>query len=290
VVDVEPDPVGARRMSRVLVTGGGGQLAADLVAAWPDAEVVAPPRRELDVTDAGAVDQLVQEVAPELVLHAAAWTDVDGAEAEPEGALAVNRDGSANVAAAAHRAGARLVAFSTDYVFDGDDPDGYVESSPTRPRSVYGRTKLAGEEAAREAHPEAYIARTAWVFSPRGRNFVRTMLRLGAEREVLTVVDDQRGCPTYTGHLAAATRALLDACPPGTYHLAGAGSCSWYELAAATIAAAGLAARIEPMSSADLDRPAPRPACSVLRTEHACTPRLPDWRQGLATCLEAMST
>jgi dTDP-4-dehydrorhamnose reductase len=276
-------------MSRVLVTGGGGQLAADLVAAWPDAEVSAPSRRELDVTDRPAVERLLQDAAPDLVLHAAAWTDVDGAEADPEGALAVNRDGTAHVAAAARAVGARLVAFSTDYVFDGEDPAGYFESSPTGPRSAYGRSKLAGEEAARRAHPEAYVLRTAWVFAPRGKNFVRTMLRLGSEREVVTVVDDQRGCPTYTAHLAAATRTLLDACPPGTYHLAGAGSCSWYELASATMTAAGLPARVEPMSSADLDRPAPRPACSVLRTEHACTPRLPDWRQGLADCLKEIT-
>ena len=276
-------------MSRVLVTGGGGQLAADLVAAWPDAEVLAPGRRELDVTDRPAVERLLQDAAPDLVLHAAAWTDVDGAEADPEGALAVNRDGTAHVAAAARAVGARLVAFSTDYVFDGEDPAGYVESSRTGPRSSYGRSKLAGEEAARRAHPEAYVVRTAWVFAPRGKNFVRTMLRLGGEREVVTVVDDQRGCPTYTAHLAAATRTLLDACPPGTYHLAGGGSCSWYELASATMTAAGLRARVEPMSSADLDRPAPRPACSVLRTEHACTPRLPDWRQGLADCLKEIT-
>jgi dTDP-4-dehydrorhamnose reductase len=277
-------------MTRVLVTGGGGQLAADLVAAWPDAEVLAPSRSELDVTDGAAVEQLVRAAAPGLVLHAAAWTDVDGAEADPAGALAVNRDGTANVASAARAAGARLVAFSTDYVFDGEDPVGYVESSPTGPRSAYGRSKLAGEEAARRLHPEAYVVRTAWVFAPRGKNFVRTMLRLGAEREVVTVVDDQRGCPTYTGHLAAATRALLGACPPGTYHLAGGGSCSWFELAAATMRAAGLPARVEPMRSADLDRPAPRPACSVLRTEHGCTPRLPDWRQGLADCLKEITT
>jgi dTDP-4-dehydrorhamnose reductase len=276
-------------MSRVLVTGGGGQLAADLVAAWSDAEVLAPPRRELDVTDRLAVDRLLRDAAPDLVLHAAAWTDVDGAEADPERALAVNRDGTAHVAAAARALGARLVTFSTDYVFDGEDPAGYVESSRTAPRSAYGRSKLAGEEAARRAHPQAYVVRTAWVFAPRGKNFVRTMLRLGSEREVVTVVDDQRGCPTYTAHLAAATRTLLDACPPGTYHLAGGGSCSWYELASATMTAAGLPARVEPMSSADLDRPAPRPACSVLRTEHACTPRLPDWRRGLADCLKEIT-
>jgi dTDP-4-dehydrorhamnose reductase len=247
--------------------------------------VLAPPRAELDVADADAVDACLGAFAPTLVLHAAAWTDVDGAEADPAGAERANGDGTRNVARAACRAGARLVAYSTDYVFDGSNAAGYVESDPVAPRSAYGRSKLAGERAVREEHPQAYVVRTAWVFSPRGRNFVRTMLRLGAEREELRVVDDQRGCPTYTGHLAAATRTLLERCPPGTYHLAGGGACSWCELAAATVAAAGLPARVVPISSAELDRPAPRPACSILRSEHECTPRLPNWREGLAACL-----
>jgi dTDP-4-dehydrorhamnose reductase len=274
---------------RVLVTGGGGQLAADLCAAWSDAETLAPARTALDVTDVAAVDAAVAGFRPELVLHAAAWTNVDGAEADPKGAEAVNADGSRHVARAARRAGARLVTYSTDYVFDGTATDGYVESDPTGPRSVYGATKLAGELLVREEHPEAYVVRTAWVFAPRGHNFVRTMLRLGRERDVLRVVDDQRGCPTYTGHLAAATRALLEACPPGTYHLAGGGACSWFELTEAILAEAGLEARVESMSSAELDRPAPRPACSILRTEHACTPRLPHWREGLRACLAALA-
>jgi dTDP-4-dehydrorhamnose reductase len=275
---------------RVLVTGGGGQLAADLCAAFADAEMLAPPRAELDVTDAAAVDAAVAGFRPDLVLHAAAWTNVDGAEADPEGAHAVNAGGSRHVARAARRAGARLVAFSTDYVFDGTAGDGYVESDPTGPRSVYGASKLAGERAVREEHPDAYVVRTAWVFAPRGHNFVRTMLRLGRERDLLRVVDDQRGCPTYTGHLATATRQLLEACPPGTYHLAGGGACSWFELTGAIVADAGLEARVEPMSSAELDRPAPRPACSILRSEHACTPRLPHWREGLRACLAALES
>jgi dTDP-4-dehydrorhamnose reductase len=159
------------------------------------------------------------------------------------------------------------------------------------PRSVYGASKLAGERAVREEHPEAYVVRTAWVFSPRGHNFVRTMLRLGGDRDVLTVVDDQRGCPTYTGHLAAATRQLLDACPPGTYHLAGGGACTWFELTQAIMAETGLAARVEPITSDQLpDRPAPRPACSILRSEHACTPQLPHWREGLKACLDALKS
>jgi dTDP-4-dehydrorhamnose reductase len=154
---------------------------------------------------------------------------------------------------------------------------------------VYGASKLAGELAVREEHPDAHIVRTAWVFGPRGKNFVRTMLRLGGELEELRVVDDQRGCPTYTRHLAEATLALVDRCPPGTYHLAGGGSCSWYELASAIMARAGLPARVVPIGSRELERPAPRPACSILRSEHACTPTLPSWQAGLDACLRELS-
>lgn len=274
---------------RTLVTGGGGQLAADLAEVFAaDGEVAAPARHELDVADEASVATAFAAFCPGLVLHAAAWTDVDGAEADPEGARRVNEHGTRLVARAARAAGARLVAFSTDYVFDGTKPDGYVESDPVGPRSAYGASKLAGERAARAEHPDAYVVRTAWVFSPRGRNFLLTMLRLGAERDVLRVVDDQRGCPTYTGHLALATRELLDRCPPGVYHLAGAGECTWFEFTCAILAAAGLPARVEPITSAELQRPAPRPACSVLRSEHACTPRLPAWQDGLAACLQAL--
>jgi dTDP-4-dehydrorhamnose reductase len=274
---------------RVFVTGGRGQLAAEFAPLVGPAETRAPGREELDVRDRDAVARAIEEFRPTLVVHAAAWTDVDGAEADREGAFAVNETGTRNVARAARAVGASLVAYSTDYVFAGDAAEGYVESDPPAPRSVYGASKLAGEIAAREEHPEARIVRTAWVFGPRGTNFVRTMLRLGAERDELRVVDDQRGNPTYTRHLAEATLALVDRCPPGTYHLAGSGSCSWYELASAIMTRAGLPARVVPIGSDELDRPAPRPACSILRSEHACTPTLPPWQTGLEACLYELS-
>ena len=239
--------------------------------------------------DAAAVSRLIDEFGPTLVVHAAAWTDVDGAESDPAGAFAANETGSRNVARAARAVGADLVAYSTDYVFDGDASDGYVESDEPAPRSVYGASKLAGEVAVREEHPDAYIVRTAWVFGSRGKNFVRTMLRLGAELDELRVVDDQRGNPTYTRHLAAATLALTGACPPGTYHLAGGGSCTWFELASAIMTAADLPAHVVPIGSDELARPASRPACSILRSEHACTPKLPPWQEGLDACLHALS-
>ena len=181
------------------------------------------------------------------------------------------------------------MGFSTDYVFAGDDPAGYDEDSPVAPRSVYGATKLAGERALMAEHPGAHVVRTAWVFSPRGRNFLLTMLRLGAERDVLRVVDDQVGCPTATPHLARATLALVERCPPGTYHLAGGGSTSWHGFASAIMEDAGLAARVEAMPSSELQRAAPRPACSILRTVHADAPRLPHWREGLRDCLAALA-
>ena len=271
-------------MSGALVTGGGGQLAAEFarVLAGP---VHVLPRDELDVTDEASVQAAVERIRPRLVVHCAAWTDVDGAEADPDGAARVNEHGSRVVARAARASDADLLAFSTDYVFAGDDARGYDESATPDPQSVYGRTKLAGERAMHDEHHEMYLVRTAWVFGARGRNFVRTMLRLGAERDELKVVDDQRGCPTYTLHLARAAVELVERFPPGTYHLAGGGDCTWRELAQAVMDGAGLPARVEPISSEQLSRPAPRPACSILRTLHRDAPRLPHWREGLDECL-----
>jgi dTDP-4-dehydrorhamnose reductase len=186
---------------RVLVTGGRGQLAAEFPSLVAPAECLAPGHAELDVRDPAAVSRVIAEFRPTLVVHAAAWTDVDGAERDPDAAFAVNELGSRNVARAAHAAGAALVAYSTDYVFPGDADDGYVESDETAPRSVYGASKLAGEQAVRDEHPAAHIVRTAWVFGPRGQNF----------------------------------------------------------------------------------------ACSILRSEHACTPTLPSWQVGLDACLSELA-
>ena len=218
-------------------------------------------------------------LAPDVVLHAAAWTDVDGAEASPQEAAAVNVGGTANVAAL----GAPLVYYSTDYVFDGRKREPYVESDGPNPQSAYGRSKLHGEAAAGE---QAWIVRSSWLFGRTGSNFVRTMLRLGAERDEVAVVDDQRGSPTYVGHLAAATRAVLEL-PYGVYHVAADGDCTWAELAEAIFEAAGLATRVRRISTAELGRPAPRPEYSVIRSEKGA-PSLPHWRDGLAECLAGL--
>jgi dTDP-4-dehydrorhamnose reductase len=259
----------------VLVTGAGGQLGAALVEEFADRDVAALTRGEWDVTLPLALAR-----PPELVLHAAAWTDVDGAEDDPQTAAAVNVGGTQHVAGL----GAPLVYFSSDYVFDGTKRSPYVESDPPSPRSAYGRTKLHGEAAAGE---QAWIVRSSWLFGWTSTNFVRTMLALGAKREEVAVVDDQRGCPTFVGHLAAATRALIEL-PFGAYHVAAAGDCTWAEFAEAIFEAAGLECRVRRISTAELGRPAPRPAYSVLRSEKPGTPQLPHWRDGLHECLRRL--
>ena len=213
------------------------------------------------------------------MLHAAAWTDVDGAEADPAGAELVNVVGTRNVAAL----GAPVVYFSTDYVFDGTKREPYLESDEPGPVSVYGRTKLEGEQEVRDG----WIVRSSWLFGRTGTNFVRTMLRLGAERDEVSVVADQRGCPTYVGHLAEATRELLEL-PQGVWHVAAEGECTWAEFARAIFEEAGVDCLVREITTEKLGRPARRPAYSVLRSEREGAPRLPHWRDGLRACLEQL--
>jgi dTDP-4-dehydrorhamnose reductase len=271
----DADPLGARR--RTLITGAGGQLGHALADAFVDDVVVALDRGAWDVRfDAPALPW-----RPDLVLHAAAWTDVDGAEDDPQGAAAVNVAGTSHVAAL----GAPLVAYSTDYVFDGAKGAPYLESDPPAPLSAYGRTKLHGEAAAGE---RAWIVRSSWLFGETGHNFVRTMLRLGATRDEVAVVDDQRGCPTYVRHLAEATRELVDGGAEfGVWHLAADGDCTWADLAEAIFEDARLECRVRRITAAEFGARAPRPALSILRSEKGA-PRLPHWREGLRACLAAL--
>jgi dTDP-4-dehydrorhamnose reductase len=266
----EPDPLRAR-FPRILVTGAGGQLGTALGETFPWAERF--PHAQWDVTTGGS-ESLGRL---DLVLHAAAWTDVDGAEADEEAARAVNVSGTKRVV----ELGAPVLYYSTDYVFDGRKREPYVESDPPDPPSVYGRTKLDGEREIREG----WIVRTSWLFGWTGHNFVRTMLELGQARDEVRVVDDQRGCPTYVGHLAEATRSIVDL-PCGVYHVAANGDCTWADFAEAIFEDAGLSCRVVRISTEELGRPAPRPANSVLRSEKEATPRLPHWREGLRVCLE----
>ncbi len=259
----------------MLITGAGGQLGRALAAEFAAEQPVVLSHDAWDVT----LPPPPGLESPDLVLHAAAWTDVDGAEGDPQEAAAVNVGGTANVASL----GAPLVYYSTDYVFDGRKGEPYVESDGPNPQSVYGRSKLHGEAAAGE---QAWIVRSSWLFGPTGHNFVRTMLRLGAERDEVGVVDDQRGSPTYVGHLAAATRQVLQL-PHGVYHVAAGGDCTWAELAEAIFEEAELDCGVRRISTAELGRPAPRPAYSVLRSEKGA-PTLPHWREGLRETLAAI--
>lgn len=275
---------------RLLVTGAAGMLGTDVAAAAERAghDVLPLARRDLDITDPAAVLAACRAGRPEAVVNCAAWTDVDGAEADEDAATAVNGAGAGSVAHAAASAGARVVHVSSDYVFDGRASSPYLESSQTGPLSVYGRSKLAGEAAVAKGAPGAYaIVRSSWLFGAHGPNFVETMLRVGGQRDEVTVVDDQVGCPTYTGHLAEALVAIAEAGTDGVIHVAGAGSCSWWHLAVAAFAEAGVECHVARGRTADLGRPAPRPTYSVLRTERAGTPALPDWRDGLRAHLAA---
>src|SRR5881227_736626 len=220
---------------RILVTGAAGMLGTDVCKAATDAgfDVLAFERTRLDVADASTVEAAVRRAGPDVIVNCAAWTDVDGAEASPQAALEVNGAGAGNVARAAAGCGAWIVHVSTDYVFDGSKSEPYLESDPVAPLSEYGRSKLEGELAvAREAPEQHTVVRSSWLFGAAGRCFPKTILRLAAERDELTVVADQVGCPTFTGHLAEAIIQLASGTPPlGILHLAASGSCSWYELA-----------------------------------------------------------
>jgi len=249
---------------RVLVTGAGGQLGRELVRAFDGHDVVALDHAGGDVTDRDAMLQAVTTVAPEAIVHAAAWTAVDACEGDPDRAYRVNALGTRHVTEAARRVGAQVCFVSTDYVFDGSKPDPYVEWDPPNPASMYGRSKLAGE---RELDPDAILVRTSWVCGRHGHNMVKTILRLAGEHDELTFVDDQRGHPTFADDLATMIRRLVIERRSGVYHVTNQGAVSWFEFARAVLAAAGLEPdRVKPIATADLDppRPAPRPPNSVL--------------------------
>jgi dTDP-4-dehydrorhamnose reductase len=270
---------------RLLITGARGMLATDVREAATIAghDVIALSRAELDVSDREAVAAAITRARPDAVLNCAAYTDVDGAEADPDAAAAVNSAAASHVAQAAATAGAWVVHVSTDYVFDGTKTSPYLESDPTGPRSIYGSTKLLGERAVAIAAPDAHtIVRTSWLFGTAGRCFPATMLRLAAERDTLSVVDDQVGCPTFTGHLASALVQFASVTRPlGVVHLAAAGECSWYQFAVEIMRATNTTVEVRPCSTDQFPRPARRPAYSVLRSERPQTPLLPDWRSGL---------
>jgi dTDP-4-dehydrorhamnose reductase len=274
----------------VLVTGAAGQLGSELLEAFPAHRVLGTTA---DVGDRDAVHAAVLSVRPDRIVHAAAWTDVDGCEGDPDRAFRSNALGTRNVVEAARRVGAHVAYISSDYVFDGESDRPYVEWDAPRPLSVYGRSKLAGE---RELHPGDTVVRTSWVCGRNGRNFVKTMLRLAGEGDgPVSVVADQIGCPTMSADLAAAVARLSVDARPGVFHVTNQGSVSWYEFACAVFEAAGHnPSRVKPIATVDLDppRPAPRPRHSVLDNAAlrlSGLPLLPDFRTSLRTLVQQLT-
>jgi dTDP-4-dehydrorhamnose reductase len=275
---------------RYLITGASGMLGRDLQAVLAGREVTALSRADLDVTDRDAVSDAVRGHG--VVFNASAYTNVDDAESHEDAAYAVNALGTENLAIAAREVGAKLVTISTDYVFKGDASAPYAEDAERDPLNAYGRTKAAGEELALAAHPDGtYIVRTAWLYGEHGPNFAKTMLRLAADHDTLTVVDDQRGQPTWTGDLAEQLVRLADSnAPAGIYHGTASGETTWFGFAREVFERAGLdPQRVQPTTSAEFVRPAARPAYSVLGHDAwraAGLPVMRDWREALAEAFD----
>ena len=273
---------------KLVVTGAGGMLGSDVVsvARGVKHEVVALSHDDLDVTDPARVERTILRERPGAVINCAAWTDVDGAEANENEASLVNGEAAGYIASAAAKVESKVLYVSTDYVFDGSKKEPYLESDEPEPIQAYGRSKLAGERATALANQRSFIVRSSWLFGPEGHNFVETMLRMGGGTAPVVVVNDQVGCPTYTGHLAIGLVRLVDGTGYGVHHMAGLGSCSWYEFAQEIFRQAGVDTKVMAATSDMLDRPAKRPAKSVLVSGREAPIRLPDWQRGLADYLE----
>ena len=259
-------------------------LGQDVVRAaeFVNHQVVPFARADLDITDPRAVRRAMTSERPDAVINCAAWTDVDGAEAEEQAATEVNGPGAGIVAAEAAEAGAVVVHPSSDYVFDGTARTPYVESDRTAPLSAYGRSKLAGEIEVAAANERHFVVRSSWLFGAGGGNFVETMLKLAGDLGQIVVVRDQVGAPTYTAHLADALVRLLDSADYGIHHIAGSNEASWYEFALEIFRQANVEITVLSCTTEEFPRPAPRPAYSVLGTERPYPIVLPDWQEGLA--------
>lgn len=267
---------------RILITGANGQLGRELqhvlknhqllLRSWPDFDVLEPE-----------AEKKVIDLRPDVVIHAAAYTDVEGAEGEPDKAMAINAEGTERVARAAAKTGARLIYLSTDYVFDGQKGAPYRETDEPNPLNAYGRSKLEGERRALAYCANTLVVRTAWLYGAHGKNFVKTIMRLASEQPELRVVADQRGCPTHAGDLAQALARILDTDLRGVVHAAGAGDCTWYEFACTIVSLMGSSVTVRPITTAEAKRAAPRPPYSVLANrvlaEKGIT--LPYWKEAL---------
>ena len=268
---------------RVTIFGASGLLGKALVREWSGDTVTALSSPDADIRDSSRVRQIVQETRPEWIVLSAAYTDVDGCESNAELAFAVNRDGAMNVATAAKEVGARLLFLSSDYVFDGKKTTPYEADDSRNPQSVYGRTKAEAEIKLLALLPDCGIVRTSWLFGLGGKCFPDTILKLAASRPALDVVSDQRGCPTYVVDLARAIVSLCRKSAKGIVHVTNAGDCSWFEFAQQIVQNAGLATTVRPVSSAQMARPAPRPAYSVLSPSRlkALGIEMPSWQDAL---------
>jgi dTDP-4-dehydrorhamnose reductase len=268
---------------RATIFGASGLLGKALLHEWSGDTITGLTSHAADIRDAKRVQQAVRDTNPEWIVLAAAYTDVDGCEANPELAFAVNRDGAVNVAAAAKEAGARLAFLSSDYVFDGKKTTPYETGDTRDPQSVYGRTKTEAEIKLLELMPDCCIARTSWLFGAGGKCFPDTILKLAAQRPALDVVNDQRGCPTYTVDLARAIVQLCRKNVNGIVHVTNASDCTWFEFAQEIVRSAGLPTTVRPVSSQQMARPAPRPGYSVLSPSSLRTLgiEMPSWRDAL---------
>jgi dTDP-4-dehydrorhamnose reductase len=249
---------------KVMILGASGLLGKALMREWTEDEMVGLGSRDLDIRDVDEVREVVEKTRPEWIVLAAAYTNVDDCETHPDLAFAVNRDGAVNVARAAKPIGAKLLFLSSDYVFDGKKTSPYETEDARNPQSVYGRSKAEAEVRLLEVLPECCIARTSWLFGTGGKCFPETILKLATSRPALDVVNDQRGCPTYSVDLARAIIKLCRSHASGIVHTTNSGDCSWFEFAREIIKGAGLATEVRPISSQQMARPAPRPAYSVL--------------------------
>jgi dTDP-4-dehydrorhamnose reductase len=274
---------------RILVLGGGGQLGRELAALHNVARpIISLSHAQCDIARPGDAARTLVEYRPDAVVNCAAWTAVDAAESDRDGAFRSNAQGAEMLAQACRASRVRLLHLSTDYVFDGSATEPIDEAATTNPLGVYGASKLAGEQAVRAYCANSLVVRTAWLYGKDGPNFVLTMLRLGAERDEVRVVADQHGAPTWTGHLAPALLRLAERGIPGTYHLTNAGVATWHEVAVAVMELAGLGCRVVPITAAEYGAPAPRPAYSVLDNRAwrlLGEMPLPPWQEGLRAYL-----
>ncbi|KAA8785654.1 dTDP-4-dehydrorhamnose reductase [Paenibacillus amylolyticus] len=285
---------------KVLVTGASGQLGKDVVLLLEKEghDVLACDRDQMDITNQAQCNEVISSYHPEVIIHCAAYTAVDAAETDTDGAYKVNAVGTRNVAVAAEKVGAKLIYISTDYVFDGQSTTPYQEYDDTNPQSVYGKSKRAGEWLVQSLCSKWFVVRTSWVYGLHGNNFVKTMLKLGQEKPKLQVVHDQKGSPTYTVDLALFLIELMGTEMYGIYHASNRGDCTWYEFTQAifeeaqTVVGVSIQAELEPCTTEQFPRPAPRPVNSVMDHLSIRTNGLTDlrpWREGLRDFIRSMS-